>query len=248
MTDQTLLFYSCADKLYEDFAGLYIASSLWSVPEAFVEVGLVSYQDYATRNPYLIAALDKHFKGRYLLRDVPWSGIIPNTVRFVNEPKTRAQYVYIGDIDILHLDKAFPAKHLAFMERTGLPYANTFRKDTDRLTGLHFTGWDALYPLPDISDVDLNMVNDEVVLGIIAERKGAERYYGGFRPVPGIHVSPNRKPVAENAPDWGLNGWTEAYEAFRTSDIFKDIEPYLIGKARASVDTINTAFSLTSDS
>ena len=45
-----LLFYVCADRLYEDFAPLFIASSLWSVEGAAVEVGLQSVERFVGEN------------------------------------------------------------------------------------------------------------------------------------------------------------------------------------------------------
>ena len=245
-----LLFYSCADAAYEDFAPLYIASILWSLPEVFVEVGLVSSNAFMQAHGDAIRVLNTYFKDRFLLRDVPWhlngKRILPNTVRFINEPLTRAAHVYIGDIDIIHLDNQFPAAHLDFMRTMNLPYANSLRSGTARMTGLHFTTWDAMYPLPDMSDVDLSRVNDELVLGMICDRRGLPRHDKMWRPVPGIHISPNRKPVVapdadgKRRPTWGgLDYWADIYKQFRVSDVFKALYPALKGMAKEYVDAID---------
>ena len=251
MTD--LLFFTCADAKYEDFTPLYIASNLWSVPDARAEVGLVSAQAYAEANPQAVAALKASFGDRFLLRDVPWQAegrrILPNTVRFLNEPLTRARYVYIGDIDIIYLDRAFPAEHLEFMRTMNLPYANSRRTGTGRMTGLHFAAWEAMYPLPDLSDLDLLRENDENVLGLICDRKDLPRHDLKRRQEPGIQASPNRVPVSvadadgNRRPDWGIRNWVEAYDAFRRSDVMQRVYPALRGKAKDAVDAIDAALA-----
>ena len=249
----SLLFFTCADAGYEDFAPLYIASVLWSVPDARAEVGLVSADTFAAANPQAIRALHGHVGDRFVLRDVPWQRdgkkVLPHTVRFLNEPLTHADNIYIGDIDIIYLDRAFPAKHLEFMASMGLPYANSRRTGTGRMTGLHFAKWEAMYPLPDLSDVDLLRENDENVLGMICDRKGLPQHDKMWRPVPGIHVSPNREPISvpdadgKRKPDWGIRNWVGAYGEFRQSGLMQDLYPYLKGKAKAAIDAIDSALA-----
>ncbi len=249
----SLLFFTCADAGYEDFAPLYIASALWSVGDARAEVGLVSADAFAAANPEAIRVLTAHFGDRFLIRDVPWQRdgkkVLPHTVRFLNEPLTHADNVYIGDIDIIYLDRNFPAQHLAFMETMNVPYANSRRTGTGRMTGLHFTKWEAMYPLPDLSDLDLLRENDENVLGMICDRKGLPQHDKMWRPVPGIHVSPNREPISvadaegKRKPDWGIRNWVKAYGEFRASDLMKALYPALKGKAKSAIDAIDDALA-----
>lgn len=253
----SLLFFTCADAGYEDFAPLYIASVLWSVPDARAEVGLVSAEAFAAANPNAVHVLEDHFGDRFRLRDVDWhrggEKILPNTVRFLTEPVTRVDYIYIGDIDIIHLDRDFPAQHLKFMDRMNLPYANSRRSGTARMTGLHFAQWQAMYPLPDTSDLDVRRENDEVVLGAICDRKGLPRHDQMWRPVPGIHVSPNREPISVagadgvRRPDWGIRNWVAAYGDFRASPMFRDLYPTLRGRAKAAIDAIDDALQGAAD-
>ncbi len=254
----SLLFFTCADAGYEDFAPLYIASVLWSVPDTRAEVGLVAADAFMSANPDALHSLHQHFGDRFLLRDVDWyrdgKKILPNTVRFLNEPLTRADNIYIGDIDIIHLDRNFPAQHLKFMDTMNLPYANSRRTGTARMTGLHFARWEAMYPLPDIADIDVQRENDEVVLGTICDRKGLPQHDQMWRPVPGIHVSPNRVPIsvadAEGVrrPDWGIRNWVAAYGEFRASVMFRDLYPALSGKAKAAIDAIDASLEDVSNS
>lgn len=243
----TLLFYTCGNGKYEDFAPLFIASTLWSTPGAIAEVGLVSAADYAQRNAELMGALQEHFGSRALLRDAPWERngrrLLPHLVRFVTPPHSRADYIYISDIDIIFLDSEFPAKHLEFMSENGLPYANSVRPGTERMTGLHFARWDSLYPLPPLDDLDLLYTNDEIVLREICIRKGVPMHDKWFRPVPGVHASPNRKIGGEQregkrVPGWGVGPWRDRYLEFANSPPFKAIEPHLKGVAREAVDTL----------
>jgi hypothetical protein len=248
-----LLFLTAANEPYEDFVPLYIASALWSVGDAVVEIGLVSKDDWYRKNSQVTDILETYFKGRFLLRDMPWNdkngAIVPNTVRFLNEPQTQAKYVYIGDIDIIYLDSDIEKQCTDFMARSGLPYANMFRKGTERLTGLHFSTWEGLYPLPDLTDINMAAMNDEAVLGQIVFRKGYGRPTEHFRPVPGIHVSPNRAALpgldANGNPrlHWGITTWRIPYQAFRTSDIFQSLHPLLKGPAKDAIRIIDDALS-----
>ncbi len=61
-----VLFFTCADAGYEDFAPLYIASALWSVPKARAEVGLVSADAFARANPDAIRVLHEQFGDRFV--------------------------------------------------------------------------------------------------------------------------------------------------------------------------------------
>jgi hypothetical protein len=243
-----LLFYCCADRRYEDFAPLFIASSLWSVETARAEIGLESVDRYVGENRRLMQIIEETYRDRVVLRDVAWTrngvAIKPNTVRFVTQPETRASYVYICDIDLIFLDRRFPAGHLEFMEKVGLPYSNCTRPDTERLTGLHFTAWDAMYPLPDISDLNLRTTDDEVVLRLMCARKGLGFHDLWYRPVPGIHISPNRQPEPSvsasgaQIPGWHARPHLRAYAQFRQSDVFRAIAPLLKGKAREAIDIV----------
>ncbi|WP_146205793.1 methyltransferase domain-containing protein [Azospirillum sp. TSH58] len=206
-TERTTLFFSAVNRAYDHFVVPWAFSILYHHDDALVEVCVQGLQNFIVRNDEAIKTLHNIFgTDRLVIREGNFANIIPNTVRFVEVPISNAHYVYIGDIDIFILESNIPEKHLSMMEQTKLPYSNIVRPNSTLMTGLHFSRFDAYYPLPDISDIPLDSTIDENVLYEIVRRKvGALPSPGAsFRPVHGIHMSPNR-PNLEEKP--GLPGW-----------------------------------------
>lgn len=246
MTNNSVLFYTCADGAYEAFAPLFIASSLWSAPSGLAEVGVENRARFMKDHARALTVLEQHFPGRFAISEVEFDRrkMIPNTVRFVTPPTLMADYVYISDIDIIMLDQSFPADHLKFMAEHGLPYANSMRDRDMRMTGLHFTRYDAYYPVPNLEPETLK-INDEQVLAELVTRRGHPLHFTPwFRPVPGIHVSPNRAPQGERLsdgrriPGWGIEPWIKAFRAFRDTAVYQSLAPVLQGRAADALDAI----------
>ena len=238
-----VLIYTCGNNGYEHFAPLFIAAALWSSDSNQVEFGVPNLTAF-DEDP-AISFLQERFPARFNLTQVSFPPTtVPHALRFVTAPERKAPYVYIVDSDLVMLDQNFPQEHLAFLQRSGLPYANTIRPHTRRMTGLHFSRWDSYYPLPDISDLNLRM-NDERVLAEIVHRNGlALHEEPWFRPVPGIHPSPNREltPSAKDGrllPGWGVQPWIFQWARFR-SDL-ADLMPLLSGKSADVVKAIDLA-------
>lgn len=250
----SVLFFACANEAYEDFAPLYAFSILAHVPDARVEIGIENERAFHTRHQKALSIIQKSFgKDRLDVRSVGWTlpngkRIVPNTVRFVNEPRGKADYVYIGDIDIIVLDPHLVDAHLHHMKKTGLPYSNSIRPSTERMSGLHFTKADAHYPLPQIDDLDLHRMNDEAVLYTIVVRKGLpvqpDRWY---RPMHGIHVSPNRSimpVVGENGavtPGWGIQPHRQAWIKFAARPDFARLREVLSTRVQGHLREIDAA-------
>lgn len=245
---QRLNIFTCANRAYEDFAPLFILSCLLSNPDATVEIGLEDVDSFLLQHgsamqPIFDAAGDE----RIHLRSVSFQTnggqrIVPNSVRFLTEPAIRSEYVYISDIDIITLDPYLFRKHIHHMQRTGLPFSNMIRAEGDRLTGLHFTRHDALYPLPDCSDLPLSTMNDEVLLKKIVERRIGQFSIPGdrFRPVHGIHISPNRPDAAPaHGIGWGISGYVAEWQQFREFHLFKRVRPFLSDRVRQALETID---------
>lgn len=253
-SDQDLLFFTCANRKYESFVPLYACSVLHHVADATLEVCVENGAAFALRNVAALAILDAYFPGRLLVREASFKKKPPGTVRFVTPPHTSARWVYIGDIDILVLERDVLEQHLAIMKQTGLPYSNSVRQgDRSRLTGLHFTSTEAYYPLPALKDLDLRKFLDEQILLEIVKRKGLPVIEDRALPRPehGIHMSQARPVVAEEGDmdrkgnrmtDWRLDGRREAYEAFRGCAAFRDLRPHLRELARESIEKIDEAY------
>jgi hypothetical protein len=249
----SILFFTCADAAYEDFIPLYAFSVLAHVQNARLEVGVENIDVFRASQNKALAVIKKTFgTDRLKLTQVAWRlpdgrTILPNSVRFVNEPETKAEYVYIGDVDIIVLNRNLVAQHLKDIENTGLPYSNSVRPGTRRMSGLHFTRMDVHYPLPSLNDIDLHKVNDEMLLYEIVSRKKLplmhDRWY---RPTHGIHVSPNRQPgktTNENGsltPGWGIKGHERAWAELCQNPAFRELRTILSPRLRRCLRAIDT--------
>lgn len=249
----SILFYTCANRPYHDFAPLYACSVLHTVPGARVEFGVEGAFDFEAAHGGAIDVLHQHYGADSVsFRSVNWKQpdgqrILPNTTRFITPPMNACDHIYIGDIDIIFLDQQFPAVHFAFMRKTGLPYSNSVRPGTKRMSGLHFSEYAAYYPLPALDGLDIANGNDEEVLYQLCVRKGLEiQDKVWFRPTHGIHISPNRTiRGADGQPGWGVESRLPAYGAFIRSSAMTELRPYLSDRMRGFLDQIEQDYGVT---
>lgn len=248
----SVLLYSCANAPYQDFVPLFAFSGLASDARFIAEAGVEDASSFAAEHGPALDLIDRTFAGRFLWREIPWtqpngSKFRPHVVRFVTPPQTQADYVFISDVDFVFLDPELIDRHLAFMARTGLPYSNSIRPGARRMSGLHFTRWDALYPLPALAGLDLHRGNDEETLAAILERKGLplqDREW--FRPSPGIHISPSRQINVQEQdgrriPGWGWHAFAAQHLAFWARPDAGELRPLLSERIRSGLDQLDVA-------
>ena len=245
-----VLFYACADRKYEHFAPLFACSTFVTAPYGFVEIGLEDAEAFEAKHARALEPLRRRFPNRLKLRTVDFSQAIPNTVRFLVEPETPGNFIYISDIDLIVLDARLAARHTSFMRQQHLPYSNSVRpRERDKLTGLHFTRRIAHWPLPDLSDIDLRTTNDERVLYQIVKRRGHRlQDEVWWRPVPGLHLSPNRDPLPIDGKGlhWGLSTeWRDRFNALIASPAFCEIRDYLDPSLQESLRFIEAHYART---
>lgn len=202
--NSSLLFYTYADKRYAIFALPYAYFALRNNPSARVEILLEDAKEFQKVYSGGIRVLNELFPHQVTFtqsRTPRNAHVIPNTIRFIEQPTSRAEYLYIGDIDIMVMDDVLDI-HLSYMRKFTLPFSNVIRQasPTPRLTGLHFCRFTDYYPLPDISDLDLSTRNDENVLYEIMRRKNL-MVPSSFRHRPecGIHMSLSRDPLGRTS-------------------------------------------------
>lgn len=204
----TLLFYTAANREYEQFVPLYIYFALTSNPESYVEIGVEDSDRYIKNNKVVIKKLKELFGDQFKLSTVDFDGVLPGAVRFITEPELaeKCNYVYIGDIDILIFDDNLKQQHIKNMRKHDASFSNIIRgaahteENNYRLSGLHFAPTDVQYPIPPLDDVDYSISNsvrgaDENVLYEIMQRKAKMiPKEMDFRPVHGIHMRTNSHP------------------------------------------------------
>ena len=248
----SIVFFTCANASYEDFVPLYAFSILAHIKDSTVEIGVEDAKAFTALHRPTLSIIDETFgAGRLKLRNVSWrlpngQRIVPNSVRFINCPISKAEYVYIGDVDIIILDSDLVAQHLAYMKETGLPYSNSVRPSSRRLSGLHFTRMDAHYPLPQFDDLNICRLNDERLLYEIISRKTLpiqDKHW--FRPVHGIHISPNRHPgrsqdlYGRPYPGWGIKNHIQSWKSLNQNLSFQKLRGLLSSRIRFCLDAID---------
>ncbi|MEY4571051.1 MAG: hypothetical protein RLZ10_244 [Bacteroidota bacterium] len=243
--------FTCCNGVYKNFIPLFILSNLYHNEKTFVEIG-VDYDDVS--NTESMNFLKTKFKNKFLIREVNFEKYkvgkreikpIPNLIRFINKPLFVTEYVYISDVDIITLDKNILSKHIKNMEKYSLPYSNIVREYepnqvNKRLTGLHLSKFKNYYPIPDYTDLfDKSLYShDEVFLyELMYKKHGKPNEETKFRPVHGIHVSPNRTPDGDV--NWGINTWRNEWLTFRNSDIFLELEPLLTDFLKEQINLID---------
>ncbi|MDF9436051.1 hypothetical protein [Chromohalobacter israelensis] len=209
---KNLLFFTVANSGYYKFVPIYIYFVLRANENSHVEICVESLGDFYSKHGRAMDWLGSHYGGGFTVRESNWFGkVIPNSIRFIETPVTKGfQYVYIGDVDIVVFDGDIMDRHLENMNNHAIPFSNIIRMNSasdkmPRLTGCHFAPFSVQYPVPDFSDLDYEKLNDERLLHELLRRKGYTIPIGlKYRPVHGIHVSPNRKAHDNDRPSWNL--------------------------------------------
>ena len=113
-------------------------------------------------------------------------------------------YVYTGDVDIIICREQISLldQHLDHCEKLKLPYSNSVRPDSKRLSGLHFVKKNEYYAQMDVviqkykellrSGRLVNWKNEEILYRMVVE-SGLSLPQGWFRPHHGIHLGRWRK-------------------------------------------------------
>lgn len=228
------LFFTVATGRYEIFALPYAASVLHHNRNAALEILVDSEADFLERyGGGMVKLLRTYGNGRFLARAVPdhLRHIKGNKLRFLAEPQVRLPYVYIGDVDILILDKNVTRWHLTAMSKSKLPYSNQMRRGhKERMTGLHFTRHDAYYPVPQELITRFREFGDEQIpyhVHVTHKALSAPPPLG--RPQHGIHTSPHRpSPLGENGLGWGVTElrWKQ-YLDLKASPSWQSLLPHL---------------------
>ena len=232
------LIYTCCDEKYSHFIPLFCAALLYSNENIDIEIG-VSISKLTNNEELAINYLRNKYKNsqiliRYNMFKVDYNKskvkqaiyndkeMMINSVRFVSEPLIKNTYTYISDIDIISFEKNFYNIHIKNMDKNNLVYDNIVRKNTNRLSGLHFVKTKYHYP---INYKNLNTeINDEQLLFEISKNKYTINNNLIFRPVHGIHMSLNRNiTTINNIPGWNADKWKNHWQNFTHTDIYNEI-------------------------
>lgn len=245
MEQNTILFLTCANNKYEMFVIPFLFSVFATQDDSYIEIFLESKKDFLAKHGKGVEIIKNNMSENFVLTEQDFSLSIPNSVRFLNQPETKADYVYISDIDIFYTDTNIIDIHLSAMKENHQDFSNIIRPGTPRLTGLHFTKWDAMYPIPKSKRGKRDRRNDELILNeLVTEKTGKPpRKDLTFRPVHGIHTSPNRT-IAGNGPrkpSWGINEQkAKRWPMLIQHPVWKSLIPHLDENYKVIVEQIDS--------
>jgi hypothetical protein len=258
-------FYTFATGRYKHFAIPYLVSSLLNNKDSFVELVVDDKNFFGQKVLDFVYA---NFRDRYSIKKIPknfypWlsQGKYIKSVRWVTIPNIEAKYTYIGDVDILMLDKNISSGHARHAESIGRPYSNIVRNHPTKrkMSGLHFVVTKPYYKV--LNQTELNkiisninsgnikkqMLDECLLYTIVKEYLGLPKNsnlkdgYGlEYRPTHGIHMSLPRR----------LTGWgvTESvFSSFKILDkepIWKDAKKVFSKEYMSVLNTVPLACSL----
>lgn len=246
-------FFTCCNKKYEDFLPIFLHSILYHNNDVDVEIGLEDFDQTEEMNnaiqyirdhyPNSKIKIVKAYFGPQNIENKIYNSCA-NVIRFIETPTIKNDFVYICDIDIITLQKNIQQIHIDDMNKTGLNYSNKVRLSNDpikRLTGLHFSKWDNYYPIPDYQDLIIKGLfgHDEAFLYELVKKRNKVSEETIFRPIHGIHISPNRVDPVE----WGLKKWKKEWIEYRNSGEFLYLEKLFTPKITNYITTIDQYYN-----
>ena len=251
-----VLVYSCCDELFSHYIPIFCNTILRAdkLQLLDIEIGvnlnkLSENEEKALeylRKKYTFSKIKinynyfiKNKTGTYYKNKKVW----PNSVRFISQPTIKNKYVYITDIDMFIFVDNFYMNLIDDMIKKKNNYSNIVRANTTHLTGLHFTEYDAYYPIP---QQDNYFINDEILLYNIVKSKGIKiDYTTQYRPTFGIHASPSRPHVGSiGFIGWGAENYKFNWINYCKSKDFKYIYPLLDKFILKKINMLNNYYGI----
>lgn len=187
-----------SNSCYEDFLIPFTFFCLFFNKNSHVEIIVLDPDNFKKKYEKEIESI-KAFNHNFLIRKSQYklNNNIPNTYRFFESPTVPSKYTYISDIDIMFLEEILPNYIINWPDN--LPYNNIIREtDRRRLTGVMMIINDRYYTREfkrcqeKYYSKNTNE-NDEVILSkLCKEIHGLPDMTFRYRPILGIHFSPNR--------------------------------------------------------
>jgi hypothetical protein len=192
------------DGLYEDFLIPYTFFSLLFHKNSHVEIIVLDPDKFKKKYSNEITSIKK-INDNFIIRKPQYklNKHVPNVYRFFEFSTVQSKYTYISDIDIMYIENILPNYLKTWPPN--LPYHNIIRRGTTRLSGLIMVESDKYYTdeFKEVQKKTHNMNysdNDEIILyEMCKEVHGLPDISFNYRPLCGIHFSPNRgvnKPIA----------------------------------------------------
>ena len=251
--EERILIYTCCDEFYSHYIPIFLSSLLRvdKLKKLDFEIG-TNVNKLTENEESAVDYLRKKFNYSRIL--IKYNFFIKNqtgtfynnkkvhtgSVRFISQPLIKNKYVYITDIDVIILVDNFYIYLIDDMIKRKSCYSNIVRKKlkSKRLTGLHFFEYNKYYPVPILKDYN---IIDEILLFNIVKLKGIKIDFNTtFRPLYGIHISPNSPYGREFGGSAYKNYWIEYFQ----SEDFKYIYPKLCDYIKGRIKLVNQIFKI----
>ena len=194
---------SAIGKTYEDMLVPFTFFALSHNPRSFVEIIVIDPDQFELTYEKEIASIQEFVGDSFLVRKFQnkKNHHRAGVYRFFEVPEAKGKYTYIIDVDIMLLEYVLPP-YLSNWPDTSLPYNNAIRRNSMRMSGLHFVETERYYTSK------LIQFQQELYTGNKYRRSGTEdemylhdlcQHSHGlvdescrWRPIFGIHFSPKR--------------------------------------------------------
>ena len=223
--NDNLLFFTAVDNGYEDFLPLYIYFA-----NKYNENSSFEFLIKNLSNNFI--NLIKNFQNKFKIKNILLRNFNDNiradSLRWLEEPLTKCNYTYIGDVDIFINENILPF-HLSEMKKYNTIYDNKIRLNNNNfMSGLHFIKSDEWYKATknvrikyfNFYSTNKNTYNELLLKLIINESKInilnnlKENTFN--RPIHGLHISLNRIPFTT-----AMGFQTDLYKKMIINDFFK---------------------------
>ena len=181
MNNNRTLIYTACNRRYACFIPLFCAVALMNNKNIDIEI-CISVNKLTDAQEVALDYLRQQFSNAKIIirynmfkelddRMIEYQGkkIYSNSARFIINPEIHDEYVYISDIDILMFDKDFQEVHLKWMKIHNTKYCNIIRPKGISLSGLHFTYYDAYFPV-DFRRYDITKKDEELLMDIVSSK------------------------------------------------------------------------------
>lgn len=198
-----LNFLACSiGKIYDDMLIPFLFFTLLHNKESHVELVVENKEKFLYTYKNELDKVNQIVGNNYIVREYQrsFNNNIFNSYRFFEVPEIKSEYTYIIDIDVMLLDSILEI----YLQNwpTNMIYSNMLRENSDiiRLTGVHLVITEKFYTEKYIKTIDKyykynKNLNDEFILAkMCLEVHGLPDQSFKFRPILGIHFSPNRGP------------------------------------------------------
>lgn len=183
---------------YEEFLIPFTFFALNKNPNSFVEIIVLNSNKFKNKYKNEIIFLEKDYKNRFLIRNMQnkLNNNVKNTYRFFEVPTVDAEYTYICDVDIIILDDIIPKFEENWI--SPLPYSNIIRPKANRLSGCHLVKTNQYYTLKykqiqqKYHKLNQKKNDEQILFNMVKECHKLISRSAKFRPIYGIHFSPNR--------------------------------------------------------